>query len=365
MNNLWSFRLLLSVVLAPLSTTAEEIRIGMLLPLSGSYASVGSDNREGAEVAIAELSESRITLVYGDSRTEPMQAISEFRRMVNVEKVVAVFAFRGPVGMAINPISKQMGVPVLGGVGNKKFALENEYAFQLWPPSDQEGKYIADQIAKRDAARVALVTAQDDWTDAVSVGFREGIKANKQNLVFDEDLVPSQSDFRTTVLKLKSSNPDAVFVNLSLSQIGPFIKQLREQKVGGPIFSNFFINKPDVITSAGAAVLEGVLFAEMDTDLPVLKKELRNRFDSSPSGATLSSYIGTMLLGQATKDLGETFTREEYYQSLKRQQNINTKNGKLVVDKRVVQFPMTLRVMRNGKAVIEKAPGGHRVVSAR
>lgn len=122
------------------ATGDPKLKVGMLLPLSGPYAAVGADNRKGVEVALEESADKgSLEIVYADSRAEPHQAVSEFRRLTTAEGVSVVIAFRGPVGMAVNPISKTLRIPLLGGVGNKDFAAANPHAFQIWTRSDEEG----------------------------------------------------------------------------------------------------------------------------------------------------------------------------------------------------------------------------------
>lgn len=332
------------------ATSADKVRLGMLLPLSGSYAPIGLDNRQGIEIALAELANDKIVPVYGDSRTEPVQAIHEFRRMVNVDKVSAVFAFRGPVGMALNPVSQKSNVPLLGGVGNKKFAAENEYAFQMWTPSNREGAFIANQFLEQEGKRIGLVTVQDDWTASVSDGFRKELEKHRKPPVFDQEVAPGETDFRSIVLKLKASNADALFVNVGFGQIAPLLRQIKEQNIQIPIISNMWVNKPEVIESAGISVVEDVMFVEMDTSFPALRKELKERYDSTPSGATISAYVATMLMGQAAKAIEGDFTSEKLYQSLNNKQNVVTRNGEFLVKDRVVQFNLVIKKLRGGKA---------------
>ena len=118
----------------------NSVAIGALIPLSGDYAPVGDDNRKGIELALAESGEnSSVSVVFGDSRTDPKTAINELRKMVRTDGVLGAFAMRSPIGMAVNPVSKSLQIPILGGVGHSDFPKQNGYAWQMWSPSDYEG----------------------------------------------------------------------------------------------------------------------------------------------------------------------------------------------------------------------------------
>ena len=107
--NLFCRLFLLCFIVIPTAFAAPKtpkLKVGMILPLSGHYAAIGQDTKRGVEVALTELGEGVLEVSYGDSQTEPRRAISEFQQMVDVEGVQGVFAFRGPIGMALNPLSK-------------------------------------------------------------------------------------------------------------------------------------------------------------------------------------------------------------------------------------------------------------------
>lgn len=290
---------------------ALEVKLGALLPLSGPYAPVGADNQRGIELAKEEVD---FDVIYADSKAEPAQAILEFQKLVSINNVEGVFVFRGPPGMAVNPISKKEKIPLLGGVGNKDFVNQNEYAFQAWIPSDKEGAFMARQMNNYE--KIALITVQDDWPISVSKGFRESIG---KKLVFDEEILPSQTDIRSQAHKLK--NIDAIFLNVGISQIGSFTTQLKSLGVKSRIFSNFWAGKEEVISTLGD---EELSFAEMDSqDL---------------TSAELSAYVAAILFAKAPS-----------YEALINQKEVVTKRGTYKINNQVIEFPMRLRTIKNGK----------------
>lgn len=345
--------LLMLLLIAPLYVRAEptQHKVGVLLPLTGNYEAVGKENREGVEIALSEIGLDSLEPIFGDSRADPVQSINEFRRIANQEGALALFVFRGPVGMAVNPLSKAARVPILGGVGNRAFAQENPYAFQVWPSSDFEGAFIASSVAARGFQRVAVVTTEDDWTAAVSEGFLAGVRRDsKLEIVFNESVIPGDSDLRAIVTTLRTKKPDLVFSNVSVSQQAPLIRQLRDQKVGAAIVANFWVNNPETINSIGKSAVEGVMYAEMSTDMPQLQAAVKRRFHSDVvSGATLSAYVGMHLIAQAVRELPPIAEEEMLYRSLLRQREVRTPNGNFKIEDRRVQFPLVMRVMSSSR----------------
>ena len=324
----------------------------MIFPLSGNFAPIGKDNQQGVEAALAESgTPSALQITYADSKADAAAAVSEFRKLVDADKVSAVFAMRGPVGMSLNPISKSSHMPLLGGVGNKEFAASNEYAFQLWPASDIEGEFLATNMLKRHHQKVAVITLQDDWTASVSKGFAAGLKKNGGEILFWKEVLPTDNDFRTLVQQLKAKNVQALFLNVGISQFGPLLKQLAELKVDVPKYANFWISKKEILSSLSKEEVEGVVFEEMSTELPKLRNYLQEKYQVTPSGATISAYLATKLLSQAVNGSLKPLAPNELYQALMKQKQIETPDGNFPIKDRFVQFPLAMRVIKEGKVV--------------
>ncbi len=331
---------------------AEEARlkIGFILPLSGDFAAIGADGKHGIELALKEYGAAApFDVFYGDSRGDPTTAIAEFRKLVDTDRVHGIYAFRGPVGMALNPLSKQSRIPLLGGVGNKAFAERNEYAFQIWTPSDIEGGFIADSMLRKGHRTVAMLTAEDDWTVSVSDALRTAFTAKGGKILLDQSITAKDSDFRSLVTQLKRTNADVIFLNLGIAQIAPCLKQVREQGISKPIFSNFWSGKKEVLEAAGAAA-EGLTFAEMSlTNLPKFRAAIESAFGGRATGATLSSYVATKLLLQAAGNGIDTSSALQ--NSLLVQSSIPLADLPLNVKNRVVDLPLALRIVAAGKVM--------------
>lgn len=330
-----------------------SFKIGMLLPLSGSYASGGVDNRQGIEAALATSKTARpLEIIYADSKADAVTGINEFRKLTKFDEVFAVYVMRGSVGMAINPISQSTKTSLLGGVGNKDFTSVNKYAFQIWSRSDDEGAFLAKTFKAKEYNRSAILTVQDDWQSAVSIAFRKEFPDQETKIVFDEEVAPAEADFRAMLLKIKTASPDVIFANLSVAQLGSFLKQAKELSIKANIYCNFWVAKKDVIESAGLDVVEGTRFIEMDTNIPALKKFVSEKYSSLPSGATLSGYAAIMLLQQVINANPDISTNEQLYKELLKQTEIQTPDGSIPIKDRCVKFPLVEKIIHSGKVEV-------------
>ena len=345
-----------------IAATPDTIKIGVIIPLTGNTAPLGEDCRQGIQLAAdSAQNSSAIEFEYGDSLDDPKQGVSEFRRMTEVEKALGIIEFRGPVGMAINPLSLQKGVPLLGGVSNVHFTANNRYAFQLWPTSEDEGRLYSEHLIARGLMTVGFISLEDDYMSAVAEAFRREYQKLGGKILLDEEMPPSETDFLSVVSRLKRTAPAVILLNSNISQNALLVKRVREQGMTQPVVANFYISKPEALKIAGASA-EGVEFLEIATNpYTKLKERLESKFKiKRPSGATLSCYSGAALVFQALRNAkaqssihSMPSTAEELYQALITESVINLEDLNLAITERRVQFPMAFKVIRSG-AVVEE-----------
>lgn len=117
-----SFLVGLCFILGPgMVKAAEEVRIGVVIPLSGPPAKFGAIQRNALTMAaedvnnaggIKSLGGARITLVFGDTRGEPDIGVTETERLITQEKVHAVLgAFQSGVGFPSSAVAERYQTP--------------------------------------------------------------------------------------------------------------------------------------------------------------------------------------------------------------------------------------------------------------
>jgi ABC-type branched-subunit amino acid transport system substrate-binding protein len=338
----------------PTATAAGTIKIGALLTLSGGFASAGEDCRKGIEAGL-DVANARnlLEILYADSKNDSMQTISEFRKLVQTDKAIGIYTHRSAMGMALNPVSLQSQIPLLGSVGHKEFGAANKYAFQIWPRSDDEGRILADEFIKRGHKRSALIYTEDEWTTSVSQGFRERFLKLGGVLAFDQSILPGETDLRSSLMQIKGKAPDAIYMNMLLPQIPTILRQAHEVGLNIPLYFNFYVTKKDVADAVGIGMLEGVRYIDIDSDLPVLKAKLGSSQDEPPPSLTITSYVATILFAQAAAHTPNIRTAAELYSALLREHEVQTPDRMYKIVDRYVQFPMTVKIIRAGKGYQE------------
>src|SRR5690606_38342396 len=78
------------------SEKVDVVKIGAILPLTGSAASIGEMSKRAMELAVEEINENggieslggaKLELVFGDSEGKPQVGVSETERLITKENV--------------------------------------------------------------------------------------------------------------------------------------------------------------------------------------------------------------------------------------------------------------------------------------
>ncbi len=284
------------------SSLIAECNFGLLIPISGEYASAGQECLAGHELA-KERNASKnlpIKFIVEDSKAQGKEGVSLFKKLVEVDRVQAVQLVRAPVGLAINPISKQMQIPILGAVAIPAFIQQNPYAYQFWPSTDDESSLLAQIMIQDGIKNIYSLTREDDWLLSFEQGLIKKFKELGGSLRETEHVDPEFNDFRSIILKIKQSNADTVFVGLAPNQLAIFIKQFRSAGMQQKIYTTFMIRYEDVLKGLTKELLDKITYVETGVEklnFTLQYKKLTN--GKEPSAMGYSCYLTSEAIYQA------------------------------------------------------------------
>src|SRR3989344_930061 len=157
---------------------SDEVRFGMILPLTGQTSSLGDYAKEGVDLAFAEaapdfmVNGTRIKLIYEDDQGVVKNAVSAAAKLIEIDKVSAIMAARSSVSLGIGPILEKAGIPGLMVAAVPAAIDVNKYALRFWVSAEVEGRQLAEESLRRGYQKVAVVTALDDYTLSVNDAFQ-------------------------------------------------------------------------------------------------------------------------------------------------------------------------------------------------
>lgn len=250
------------------AAAADPVRIGYLIPLSGSAAaSIGKDMSRATHLAIKHINESggiksmggaKLELVEVDTRGDPKVAITETERLITREKTpVLLGAFQSGVTFPATAVAEKYSVPWVVDLAAKADITERgfKYVFRATQvPASANADSMADFVlyanktTGKPAKTVALLYENTDWGQDMANTLRAKFKAAGMEIVLDEGYPPNSPDLRPLVLKVKGRKPDVVTVTSYAADAVQLHKLLAQMQVnamgfigsaGGQIDSQF------------------------------------------------------------------------------------------------------------------------------
>jgi branched-chain amino acid transport system substrate-binding protein len=261
------------------ASAADDIKIGMLSPMTGPIAKFGQAQKNALTIAVEEvnaaggiksLGGAKISLVIGDSRGEGDIGATETERLITKEKVVAVIgAFQSGVSMPASAVAERYKVPYVNfGTADGLTTRGFKYFFRAHPNDKIKAKALADSLAylgDKAGAKLknAVVMAENtDWGKSVSVHQKSGIEANGIKVDMLENYPFKAPDLTSMILKAKGFKPDLVVIDSYLGDALLIVRTMAEQDLKPVMFATGGAGavQPDFLAGAGP-LAEGVLSA--------------------------------------------------------------------------------------------------------
>ena len=259
------------------SSDGNTVKIGVLLPMSGSTSYYGEVQYNGIEFCanyinnnggIQSLDGAKVELVLQDSAGDPETGMSAFELLVDEGVSAIVGPYNSTVAASTAPLAIQHGVPyVICNSTSENFMGEaNKYVYRTNVGSsdgDNMWSAVIDYLSQTrgDAVdKVAIVYDEGDWGSAAVTTWRTNAESWGYEIVVDEAVSESTADMSTLVSKIKAAEADLVILAVFTSATNLFCKTMEDYQctamiagLGGGVGDTTFIQE------AGAAA-ENVLY---------------------------------------------------------------------------------------------------------
>ncbi|MGB2804969.1 MAG: ABC transporter substrate-binding protein [Candidatus Zixiibacteriota bacterium] len=265
----------------------KEIRIGVILPLTGSLAKYGEWSKTALEIARDQINVAggingkRIELLLEDSRSEPKDAVTVFRKLVNLHRVPVIVGLIGSSEvLACAPVANETRTVLLSTVGaSPKITEAGDYVFRVRISGTQEVTEIA-RIAynKLGLKRMAVLFINTDYGLSYKDIFVQSFQELGGEILLAEGFDQGETDFRTHLTKLKKlERLDGVYLPTHITEGANIVKQAREIGLRIQFLASNAIEGPELLQIAGDAA-EGLIYTAPWYDPSSSETHIR-RFD--------------------------------------------------------------------------------------
>jgi branched-chain amino acid transport system substrate-binding protein len=325
--------------------SAQEVKIGVIYPMSGPTAQVGLDNKNAIELALeiinttkykhlnlplakteglSNLKGAKVTYTIADHQGKPDLGLSEAERMVTQEKVAALFgAYHSSVTETASMVAERMKIPFFNAESSSpKLTRRGFKWFFRSSPHDEifAGSLFQclSGLEKKRGIKFKTVGLMYEDTlygkDSSRVEKELATKAGYQ-VVADMQYRRGATSLISEVQRLKAANPDVFLPTSYTSDAILIMKTLKEMGYNPPaIFAQDagYID-PSFVENLGKDV-DGICSHEsfaldLATHKPMLKEinELfKARSKRNFSGASARCFMGFIILCDAINRAGST-----------------------------------------------------------
>lgn len=333
----------------------DTIKIGANLELSGEVASYGQSISEGMELAIEEINDSggvdgkKIKVVKVDNKSDNAEAASAATRLTSQENVLAIIgAATSGNTIAQAQIANDTKTILLSPSGTAPNVTENEdgsineYVFRTSYIDPFQGTVAANFAAKELSVKTAAIYSDSasDYAKGLAAAFKETFQKAGGKIVAEESYVAGDTDFRSTLTRIKSANPEFVFIPGYYEEVGLIVKQARESGVTVPLMGADGWDSPTLVDLAGKDALNNTFITnhystqDPDTKIQEFVTKFKEKYkDKSPDAFNALGYDSVYLLVDAIKRAG-SLDREAVKDALAETKDISLVTGVVTIDKK-------------------------------
>ncbi|NIA19280.1 MAG: ABC transporter substrate-binding protein [Xanthomonadaceae bacterium] len=246
------------------SVDSRQLRIGVILPLTGSSAYIGQSIKSGMEISKEEFSSAdnpagakadfELQIDYIDSGGVVSKVVSAYHNLVDIKNVQAIVPVQQGVKALIPLVAQDHRVLLATSVPDNGITGKNPWTFRFFINAESDASTIAAYARnKLKLKTAAIIYVNDDMGISYMKSFSRHFTQKGGEIILKETYNPADSHFREIALKVKQANPEAIYLVGYGNSMANIPIQLREAGVKATILSVGTISQPEIMKAAGEA----------------------------------------------------------------------------------------------------------------
>ena len=336
----------------PTKPPVKEIKIGVILPLSGPLAPTGKSLKEGTDLAaeivnhkypelkisiaqwegIPSLGGAKIKLIYADSRGDPAWGADQAKRLIRDEKVIGLLGcYQSSVTKTASVEAERAGIPFVNPDSTSP-ALTKRGLEWFWRVTPHETWFTKDlfdfldglvagkargikPVPKEEIDTLAVAAENTEWGSAALKEIEKFAAERGYKIVESFKYPHKAADLTSESRRLIASGADCYLFASYVADAILFIKTLKELHAAPHLIwgqdAGFII--PDFYKTLGAdvnGILTRDLFSpELGEVKPVaglLNKMYKERTGYNFSGSSARDFVGVQVWAHALNNAAST-----------------------------------------------------------
>ena len=301
---------------------SETVKLGNSSPLTGPLSVYGITTNNGIKLAVDEINANggilgkQIEWVEYDDKGEITDAVTNYNKLME-DKVNAIFGgvpSKPALAMAESAVND--GVVYITPTGTQLDITEGKpNVFRTAFTDPFQGEVLANfSKEKVGAKKVAVLRNQSsDYSMGVADVFAKKAKELGMEVVADESYGDNDTDFKAQLTKVRSQEPDVLFIPDYYEKIALIAPQVREAGIEATLVgADGWDTVLSVMDESNMSALDGSYFSNQFTledpsdKVQKFVKEYKEKYKEDPSTFAAEGYDTVYLYKQAVEDAKST-----------------------------------------------------------
>ncbi len=365
----------LAAIVAASPAHAQEVKLGVVMSYTGTYAFVGTPVINSIRMAFDEMQASnyfgatKVTLMVEDNRSNTQEALALLTRMATRDNAIMVI---GPVAtgeaMAAAPVANELKIPIFTTATSPAVLKPGPWVFKVTETPDQYMGLLGEHVAQRKKPKSCFDVMIRDNEGYITQhnAFRDNVKKGGVAIAAEESILSTDTDFTALGTKIANAKADCLFLSTPPEQGANIILQARQ---AGMPASTLLVGNTGMASAnylkAGGTAVEGTLFSAESVPTGVndmartFIANYTKRYNVAPDSWAMVGYSMALIAANAIKSAGPNPTRDKVREAM-----LATKNLPVVIGRgtwsitdpatRIPSFGYAVMKIQGGKFVEDK-----------
>jgi len=321
----------------------ENYKIGIIIPLSGDQANYGKYIQNSLNLALEEINKKntkkQFQLIFEDDKAIAKEGANAINKLITANGVRVVFGpWASSSALSVAPIAEKNKVILMAIAISPQLKSSGDYIFRIQPDAktyiDKLVEYISMQ--RPELNKFAILYINNDFGKDQAAYMKYKLELIGKEICFYDSFEPKSTDFGTTIFKIKSKNPDAIFCP-AYAELSNILIKKKENDLNCQVFGSVPTENPSIIKAAKGAA-DGVIYPyhfDPENRNPQFNQFMKSYFEKYgeyPEGFASLAYDGLHILCDAiseSKEFNTDMIRDRLYQT----QNYKGINGDISFDR--------------------------------
>lgn len=247
---------------------AKEVKVGVVLPLTGPIAAFGQTSKGGLDIAYEQNHKLKngddVKLIVLDDRGDKVEAATAVKRLLDKNGVTVILGeVASGNSMAMAPIAEKAKTPMITHAStNPRVTKGKKYVTRACFIDPFQGAVMAKYALDNGLKTAVVVTdAKQDYSVGLSKAFKKAYKAGGGKVLKTVLINSGDKDFNAQVSAIKKLNPSIIAFTGYYPEAALMVKQARSMGIKTPFIGADGVGFPELVQIAGKSA-EGFMYTD-------------------------------------------------------------------------------------------------------